>query len=98
VLPASERLDLRKVREIVGAASKSVHLAAEHDLERDYAEFELGAVAPIGGRDDPVLLDSRLSQLDQLVFEAGSHEESIRVRGEDFRHLANPQVADLCAD
>src|SRR5712691_12403025 len=58
VLPASERIDLRKLREIRGGGKHDVHLASESDLARDYPEFELGAVPPVGGaRRDPVVLD-----------------------------------------
>src|SRR6266540_3761858 len=61
VLPASERLDLRKLREFVGARKHEVHLATEEDLRRDFAEFELGAVPPVGGgRRDRVIVDNRL--------------------------------------
>src|ERR687891_950162 len=49
VLPASERIDLRKLREARGGSKKKIHLASEEDLARDYAEFDLGAVPPIGG-------------------------------------------------
>src|SRR2546430_9225376 len=42
VIPGSCRLDMAKVREVVGAAGKSVHLASEDDLARDYPEFDLG--------------------------------------------------------
>jgi prolyl-tRNA editing enzyme YbaK/EbsC (Cys-tRNA(Pro) deacylase) len=55
VLPASERIDLRKLRKIRGGGRKQVHLASEEQLARDYPEFDLGAVPPIGGaRRDPV--------------------------------------------
>jgi Ala-tRNA(Pro) deacylase len=59
VLPASARIDLRKLREARGGGGKNtVHLASEEDLARDYAEFELGAVPPIGGgRRDPVVAE-----------------------------------------
>jgi Ala-tRNA(Pro) deacylase len=97
VLPASERLDLHKLRDVVGAGSKKVHLASEDDLGRDYAEFELGAVPPVGGRKDPILLDTRLSELEELVFEAGDHDESVRLRTEDLRRIASIRVVDLCA-
>ena len=50
VVPATERLDLRKLRELLGATKKEVQLASERDLARDYGEFDLGAVPPIGGR------------------------------------------------
>ena len=47
VLPASERIGLRKLREARGGSSKKkVHLASEEDLARDHAEFDLGAVPP----------------------------------------------------
>ena len=50
VLPASERLDLRKLGDFARRpASKKVHLASEEALARDYPEFELGAVPPLGG-------------------------------------------------
>jgi len=41
VLPASARLDLRKLREIHGGGRHTLHLATEDDLQRDYPEFEL---------------------------------------------------------
>lgn len=99
VLPASERLDLHKVRELLGTPGKRTHLATEEDLERDYAEFEVGAVPPLGGnRRDAVLVDRRLAEREWIVFEAGSHEESIRLAAADLVRLAEARVADICAD
>lgn len=96
VVPAAERLDLHKIRELVGAGSKKVHLASEADLGRDFPEFELGAVPPVGGRRDPVLMDGRLSELSELVFEAGTHDESVRLRLDALRRLADVRVVDIC--
>ena len=99
VLPAARRLDLHRLREILGASAKTVHLASEADLRRDFPEFELGAVPPVGGgRADPVLLDGRLSELDDLVFEAGSHDESVRLCAQDLRRIADVRVVDICED
>jgi Ala-tRNA(Pro) deacylase len=95
VLPATERIDLRKVGEHVGASGKKVHLATEDDLARDYAEFDLGAVPPFGGKRDPVILDLRLSERDSVVFEAGSHERSVRIKAADLVRLTEAQVADI---
>ena len=96
VLPAARRLDLHKLREIVGAGSKAVHLASEDDLQRDFPEFELGAVPPVGGgRADPVFLDGTLSELDELVFEAGSHDESVRLGAQDLRRIADVRIVDI---
>jgi Ala-tRNA(Pro) deacylase len=97
-VPASCRLDLRKVRELVGGSKKHVHLATEDDLGRDYAEFELGAVPPFGGRSDPVLVDRRLAEQEAVVLEAGSHEQSVRVRTADLIRLTGARVSDICEE
>jgi Ala-tRNA(Pro) deacylase len=99
VLPASERLDLRKLRELLGAGKHKVQLASEDDLRRDFPEFELGAVPPVGGgRRDPVVIDSRLAGRESLVLEAGSHEESIRIAADDLVRAGGAQLADICED
>jgi Ala-tRNA(Pro) deacylase len=99
VLPASERIDLRKLRKVSGGGKKKVHLASEEQLVRDYPEFDLGAVPPIGGgRRDPVVVDSRLAERDSVVLEAGSHEESVRISTGDLLRVSEAEVADICAD
>jgi len=96
VVPASDRLDLRKLREITGGARKHVHLATEESLARDYPEFELGAVPPLAGaRRDRVVVDSRVAEREWVVIEAGSHEQSVRLPTEALLRLADAQVADL---
>jgi Ala-tRNA(Pro) deacylase len=96
VLQGSERLDLRKLRSLLGGNKHDVRLASEEDLGRDFPEFELGAVPPVGGgRRDPVVVDSRVAEREALVLEAGSHEESVRLATDDLIRLAHAQVADV---
>lgn len=97
VLPASERIDLRKLREHL-EGGKRIHLASEEDLERDYPGFELGAVPPFGGSRDRVLVDSRLAERETIVLEAGSHEQSLRMRTADLLELTGATVAELAED
>jgi Ala-tRNA(Pro) deacylase len=99
VLPASERIDLHKLREVTGGGKKKVHLASEEDMARDYPEFDLGAVPPIGGgRRNPVVVDRRLAERDSIVLEAGSHERSLRIPTGDLLHVTGAEVADICVD
>jgi|RhiMethySRZTD1v2_1073278.scaffolds.fasta_scaffold73226_2 Ala-tRNA(Pro) deacylase len=99
IVPATERLDLRKLRELLGASKKDVQLASERDLARDYGEFDLGAVPPIGGKHrDAVVIDRRLLERDELVLEAGNHDESIRMGREDLVKATDAQVADISQD
>ena len=99
VVPASERLDLHKLRAARGGSKATVQLASEDDLARDYPEFELGAVPPLGGsRRDPVVVDSRLADRDSVVLEAGSHEESVRIWIPDLLRVSAGEIADICED
>ena len=98
VLPASARLDVRKVREIHGGGRHKVHLATEEDLRRDYAEFDLGAVPPIGGRSDPVIVDPKVAERTSVVIEAGSHDESLRLAAADLLHVTGAAVTDISED
>jgi Ala-tRNA(Pro) deacylase len=95
VVSASARLDLHKVREIHGAGRHEVHLATEDDLRRDYPEFELGAVPPIGGRKDPVVIDPNVAERDFVVIEAGNHDESLRIAAADLVELTGAAVTDI---
>lgn len=95
VVPASARLDLRKLRAIHGGGRHSVHLATEEDLRRDYPQFELGAVPPIGGRSDPVVVDPKVANRKSIVIEAGSHDESLRLAATDLIHVTRAAVTDI---
>jgi Ala-tRNA(Pro) deacylase len=99
VLPASERIDLPKLADLLEVGHKEVHLATEDDLNRDYPDFELGAVPPFGGKEgDQVIVDSRLAARDSVVLEAGSHERSVRLKAADLVRLTGAQVADICKE
>jgi Ala-tRNA(Pro) deacylase len=94
VLPASERVDLRKVRAHV-EGGKGVHLATEDELARDYPDFELGAIPPFGGAGERVLVDPRVAEQPSVVVEAGSHEQSVRLRTSDLLTLTGASIVDV---
>ena len=86
-----------QVREHV-EGGKRIHLASEEDAKQDYSGFELGAVPPFGGSSDRVLVDSRLAERESVVLEAGSHEQSVRIRTADLLELTRAEVVDLAQD
>jgi Ala-tRNA(Pro) deacylase len=97
LVPASERIDMRKLREAVGGLD--VQLATEAEMAQDYPEFALGAVPPVGGaRRDPVIVDHKLAMHPWLVFEAGTHDDSVRIRTEDLLRITEARTADICQD
>ena len=97
VLPASERIDLGKVADLLEVAHKDVQLLSEDDMKRDYPDFDLGAVPPFGGmKGDRVIIDSRLAARDSVVLEAGTHERSVRLKAADLLRLTRAEVSDIC--
>jgi Ala-tRNA(Pro) deacylase len=99
VLAAADRIDLGKLGQLYGETKKSIQLANEEDLKRQYPEFELGAVPPFGGaHDDAVVVDRRVAERESVVLEAGSHDESIRLATADLLRVTKAQIADICED
>jgi Ala-tRNA(Pro) deacylase len=98
VLPASARLDLRKLRDLVVCGS-AVRLATEAELLTAYPMFQLGAVTPFGGREgDVTVVDRQLTLRETVVFEGGTHHESMRMSVRDLIRIAHAQVADITLD
>jgi Ala-tRNA(Pro) deacylase len=97
ILPASDRIDMHKLRDLLDTG-KELHLLNEEALARDYPEFELGAVPPLGGKEDAVVVDRRVAALDEVVFEAGEHDRSVRVPTDGLVSASRARVADVRAD
>lgn len=86
VLPASEVVDEELLAGILGVPS--VQLVDEADFEAFFPDCEAGAEPPFGSLFGlPVVVESTLAEAERIVFRAGSHEESIEIRSEDFRRL-----------
>ncbi len=94
VLPASFKLDMGKTAAALGL--KLVRLADESELAKLFPDVEVGAEPPFGQLYDlPVLVDDHLAAEEEIVFQAGTHCQAIRMSYGDYATLANPQVTDL---
>ena len=98
VLPASRRLDMAKVRDLLDMHMPGARLATEREIAAAYPGFELGAVPPFGGPRDRVLIDGRLSAHESVVMEAGCHDESVRIRTKDLTRITGALLGDLVHD
>ena len=98
VIPGSERLDVRKLRDVLGAG-RSVEFATEAQMAADFPMIEVGAMPPLG----PVLpaaevIDRRLLDEEHVVFAAGDHTHSVVVDPRNILAATEAQVADICQD
>lgn len=95
IVPASRRVDLARLRKVLG--TDDIALATEAELVGAYPSFELGAVPPFDAADpDEVIVDRHLCEVDSVVFEAGTHDLSVRLRTSDFLKLSNARLAEIC--
>jgi Ala-tRNA(Pro) deacylase len=94
IVPASEHVDLEKVQRLL-RLQREPRLALERELAAEYPEFELGAVPPVGGPHDRVVIDERLADRDVIVVESGSHSEAVRLRTRDLLVDAMAEVGDI---
>lgn len=97
VLPASEQLDLRKVRAHTG--EPTLRLAEEDDIARAFPEYEVGALPPFGPLlGVPEILDRRTLARGSVVCNGGDHQHSITLDPQALVTLTAPQVADIVAE
>ena len=87
VIPASHRLDLHRVRELLGATSH-LRLATEAELAHDFPMFDVGAMPPLGAMMPmPEVIDVHLLYHERIVCAGGDHRHALRI---DPRDLAAP--------
>jgi Ala-tRNA(Pro) deacylase len=98
VLPASGRLDLHKLRELLGETSR-LRLATEEEMRADFPQFEVGAVPPFGAiLSAPEVIDRRLIDCERIVCAAGDHRHSLRIDPREITRVGDALVADICED
>ncbi len=94
VLPASCKLDMDKAAGTLHA--KKLRLADEAELAKLFPDCEVGAEPPFGNLYKmTTVIDRRIGEADEIVFQAGTHRQSICMKGKDYRDLVAPTVAEL---
>jgi Ala-tRNA(Pro) deacylase len=96
VMAANAHVKLRKLGEVLGVAD--VRLAHEDEFAARFPDCLLGAMPPFGNLYGvPVYLDEALADVPEIVVQAGSHTDSIRIRYIDYQRLVKPHVARFVA-
>ena len=94
VLPAHYRIDLEQLRRLAGA--KSIRLAEEREFATLYPECEAGAMPPLGPLyGQRVYVDSALTVDPEVVFNAGTHTDAVRVRYDTLARAVSPVVGQF---
>ena len=95
VLPASCRLDLQTLARVLHM--KEVSLVPEEEITRLFPDCETGAMPPFGNLYGlPVYVDACFPHARDIAFQAGNHQEVVKMPYAEFERLVNPVVAEFC--
>jgi Ala-tRNA(Pro) deacylase len=93
VLPASRRIVLHDLREMLG--SEELRLATEAEFKGAFPDCEVGAMPPFGNLYNmPVYVAAHLAEEREIVFNAGTHSEVMQLAYADFEQLVHPTVLE----
>lgn len=91
VVEAQDQVDLKELARLAG--EEKLDLGTEEEMDRMFPECETGAMPPLGDLYNmPVYVDAGLEEDAEIVFNAGTHEDAIRMTYGDFKKVAHPVV------
>lgn len=94
VVPATRRIELVLLKNALGV--KKIRLATEAEFEGVFPECEVGAMPPFGNLYRiPVIVDEALKKDREIVFNAGSHTETVKMAFDEFVELVKPLFASF---
>jgi len=88
VLPAIHMVDFESLKESLG--TDDITLASERELADLFPESELGAEPPFSS-EMPIYCDELLTEEGEIVFNAGTHTETIKIPMKEYKRLAHPK-------
>lgn len=94
VLSSNHMINFDKLKKI--ANCQDIYLATEEEIQKLFPEFEIGAEPPFGelfGLE--VFVDRAVSENEEIVFNAGTHTDAVKIKYSDFAHLTRSKEANF---
>lgn len=96
-IPANRRLDLHKLRRLVGASRQGLRMSTEAEMARDFPLLEVGAIPPFGPMAPAAeVIDVRLLDYSRIVCQAGDHQHSVLIDPLAVMRATTARTADIC--
>jgi Ala-tRNA(Pro) deacylase len=96
VLPASCRIDLDRLSQVLGAPASQIRLATSEELLATFPDCEPGVVPPFGRLYGlPTLVDSGFSETGDIVVSANTRHEGLWMHFRDFAAIEAPEQASF---
>ena len=91
VLPASRRVKLSTLRDSLPA--RHLRLATELEFRTLFPDSDVGVMSPFGNLYEiRVFAEESLAEDGQILFHAGTHEDAIQMKYDDFASVVHPVV------
>jgi Ala-tRNA(Pro) deacylase len=96
VVPASKQVSLSRLKDLIPA--NTITLATEAEFRGAFPDCEVGAMPPFGNLYGlKVYADESLRGV-EMIFNAGSHRELIRMSWSDYEKLVQPDVGKFAVE
>jgi len=94
VMPSTRKIDFELLKKNLGA--KNITLTKEQDFSPLFPDCEIGAMPPLGKLYKmEMIVDQSLAEDTQIVFNAGTHHDIIKISYADFEKLEQPKLANI---
>jgi len=91
VLPASSQVNFERLKNAAGVGQ--AELASEREFRDLFPECDVGAMPPFGNLYGlEVFVAERLTEDEEIAFNAGTHTELMRLAYKDFGRLVQPRI------
>lgn len=91
VLPANQKVVLQDLRDITGV--HDIQIAAETEFAHLFPGCEIGAMPPFGNLYGmEVYVSPEIAERDEILFNAGTHRDLIKMSFQDFENLVRPKI------
>jgi len=91
--PASSRVNLDRLSKLIGRRAR---LASEAEMEGVLKDADVGAEPPFGSLYGmKTYVDGSLALQGEVVFQAGTHTDTIKLSYKDFARIASPIAGDF---
>ena len=94
VVTGNQKVHLPTVRASLSA--NDVRLATEEEFVGRFPGCDIGAMPPFGNLFGmPTYVDPRVTEDEEIYFNAGNHVQAVRLSYKDYAQLASPRVVSL---
>ncbi len=91
VLPACCKINFDTLKS--GLDAENITLVSENELQQLFPDCSLGSEPPFGSFYGlPTIMDDRLEKDDFIVFEAGTHNRSIKMDMDEYIKIEQPKI------